>query len=61
MDKFDNAIKQAIDNLGVDYLKVTKQQIEIIKDDLMNTKENNNTIDKLIDLSIKEEKRYGKR
>ena len=36
MDKIDKAIESAIANLSVDNLKVTKEQIEQVKDNLQN-------------------------
>lgn len=61
MSEIDNAIKQAIDNLGVDNLKVTKEQIKVIKDNLINKEKDNETVNELMSLSMKDEKVYGKK
>ena len=51
MKEVDQALKQAIDNLNVDNLEVTKEQIEIIKQELLKEEKEDTVINQLIKIS----------
>ena len=51
MKEVDQALKQAIDNLNIDNLEVTKEQIEIIKQELLKEEKEDTVVNKLIKIS----------
>lgn len=51
MKEVDQALKQAIDNLNVDNLEVTKEQIEIIKQELLKEEKEDTVVNQLIKIS----------
>ena len=51
MKEVDQALKQAIDNLNVDNFEVTKEQIEIIKQELLKEEKEDTVVNQLIKIS----------
>lgn len=51
MKEVDQALKQAIDNLNMDNLEVTKEQIEIIKKELLKEEKEDTVVNQLIKIS----------
>jgi len=51
MKEVEQALKQAIDNLNVDNLEVTKEQIEIIKQELLKEGKKDDVVNQLIKIS----------
>lgn len=57
MNEIDKAIEQSVASLGIDNLKIEKDQIIAIKDNLEKQEENDNLIDELITISQKKKER----
>ena len=51
MKEVDQALKQAIYNLNIDNLEVTKEQIEIIKQELLKEEKEDTVVNQLIKIS----------
>lgn len=56
MDKIKEAIEQAVNNLNVDDIIVTEEQIEIISKKLIDNNKDNEVIEELFDYTESEKK-----
>lgn len=61
-NNIDKAVDNAIANINIDNLNVTKEQIELIKNELKNNQQNEMVLNKLVEISENSgiQKKYGK-